>query len=506
MDLFQRIGNLASFLDDELHRIEASYRIILESSRRYDGPAEIAGDVLSEIQDLNHIIDNLISSAKTQHEHFEGFLKSMTETIEKFDEKIGKVETYASSYGYIKSSKEKIDLRSSLEGVENKILEASKVTLDSPNILHIPGISKQTLQNFGYTLGKDKNVQDQAKSNKIDKNEGVDRATANQTEKENIINSLADSEGDSQSPSPPISILKKKLKMNASSFDHSQVEISPGLFVKRPSSRSKNECKSEVLKPVLDADKLQSSVLTNLNDVDIYKKQSPVAISKKVPEFRANDCVSPELPKLRTIDLAKIIEDNKNIKANCAYPYTNSEEAITPEIPNFQSEYGKILSAKKTYQEKSQKSVPVIEASHEEIEEPELPDLKTVNLAKLLLNDPNKNVSSNTTNSTNAEDVTTPEMPNFQSEYGKLLSAKKTYFEKNQDDEQDKENTHSTPELPLLNSYEANAVLSQKKLHKSPSPMKFQENNETIDQESPQLPNLKTINLESLLRGKGTLL
>ena len=74
------------------------------------------------------------------------------------------------------------------------------------------------------------------------------------------------------------------------------------------------------------------------------------------------------------------------------------------------------------------------------------------------------------------------------------------------DDEQDKENTHSMPELPLLNSYKANAVLSQKKLHKSPSPMKFQENNETIDQESPQLPNLKTINLESLLRGKGTLL
>ena len=502
MDLFKRIGNLASFLDDELHRIEASYRIILESSRRYDGPAEIAGDVLSEIQDLNHIVDNLISSAKTQHEYFEGFLKSMTETIEKFDEKIEKVETYASSYGYIKSSKEKVDLRSSLEEVENRILEANKETLDSPNILHIPGISKQTLQNFGYTLGKDKNVQVQVKSNKTDENECVDRVV-NQSEQENII-SLADAEGDCLSPSPPISILKKKLQMNASLFDHSQVEISPGLFVKRPSSRTKNECKTEVPKPVLDTDKLHSPVLPNLNNVDVYKKQSPVAISKNVSEFRVNDCVSPELPKLKTIDLAKIIEDNKNIKANCAN--INSEEAITPEIPNFQSEYGKILSAKKIYPEKSQKNVPVIEASHEEIEEPELPDLKTVNLAKLLSNDPNENVPSYSTKSANAEYVTTPEMPNFQSEYGKLLSAKKAIYEKNEDDEQDKENTNSTPELPLLNSYEANAVLSQKKFHKSPSPMKFQENNETMDQESPQLPNLKTINLESLLRGKGTLL
>ena len=42
----------------------------------------------------------------------------MTETIEKFDEKINKVENYAAKYGYIKpDDKEKIDLRKSLQEV-----------------------------------------------------------------------------------------------------------------------------------------------------------------------------------------------------------------------------------------------------------------------------------------------------------------------------------------------------------------------------------------------------
>ena len=42
----------------------------------------------------------------------------MTETIEKFDEKINKVENYAAKYGYIKpDGKEKIDLRKSLQEV-----------------------------------------------------------------------------------------------------------------------------------------------------------------------------------------------------------------------------------------------------------------------------------------------------------------------------------------------------------------------------------------------------
>ena len=60
----------------------------------------------------------------------------------------------------------------------------------------------------------------------------------------NIQNNETPKCNSSEEDSPPKPILKKnhfKPKLNASVFDHSQVEISPGLFVKRPSSRSKTD-------------------------------------------------------------------------------------------------------------------------------------------------------------------------------------------------------------------------------------------------------------------------
>ena len=71
-------------------------------------------------------------------------------------------------------------------------------------------------------------------------------------------------------------------------------------------------------------------------------------------------------------------------------------------------------------------------------------------------------------NSTEAEEAITPEMPNFQSEYGKMLSARKVSCPEKttQQNEQNKENNQETPEMPFLNSYEANVMLSQKKLGK----------------------------------------
>ena len=146
MDVFKRIGALAEFLDDELHKIEASYRIILESSRRYEGPAEIACDFREEIQDLNRLIDSLIVKGEDQHEDFQRFLDNMTETIEKFDEKIDKVENYAAKYGYIKpvDGKEKIDLRKSLLEVE-KQPSSSEV---SENL--VVGVLKKRVSGFVF--------------------------------------------------------------------------------------------------------------------------------------------------------------------------------------------------------------------------------------------------------------------------------------------------------------------------------------------------------------------
>ena len=51
MDFFKRIGALASYLDNELHRIEAQYRIVLESGRRYENSA----DVVYEIREVSNL-------------------------------------------------------------------------------------------------------------------------------------------------------------------------------------------------------------------------------------------------------------------------------------------------------------------------------------------------------------------------------------------------------------------------------------------------------------------
>ena len=61
MDFFKRIGALASYLDDELHRIEAQSRILWESGRRYENSA----DVVYEIREVSKN-KNAISNFKIQ--------------------------------------------------------------------------------------------------------------------------------------------------------------------------------------------------------------------------------------------------------------------------------------------------------------------------------------------------------------------------------------------------------------------------------------------------------
>ena len=61
MDFFKRIGALASYLDDELHRIEALSRILWESGRRYENSA----DVVYEIREVSKN-KNVISDFKIQ--------------------------------------------------------------------------------------------------------------------------------------------------------------------------------------------------------------------------------------------------------------------------------------------------------------------------------------------------------------------------------------------------------------------------------------------------------
>ena len=115
MDVFKRLSDLSTYLDNELHQMEASLQVILTSGRKYEDPAERAVDVQDEIKELSNQIDQLTQLGTEQVEHFDGFLNGMVDNLNEFDEKISKIENHASKYGYQITTKEKTDLKTSLE-------------------------------------------------------------------------------------------------------------------------------------------------------------------------------------------------------------------------------------------------------------------------------------------------------------------------------------------------------------------------------------------------------
>ena len=113
MSIFTRLSNLATFLDDALHQIEASFYALSTSSRNYHGAAaEISRDLQDEIQEMSEKLDQLISLGQGHADQFDQFINSMIEAITEFDEKIDKMEDYAANFGYSKPNKTKQDLKS----------------------------------------------------------------------------------------------------------------------------------------------------------------------------------------------------------------------------------------------------------------------------------------------------------------------------------------------------------------------------------------------------------
>ena len=386
MDLFKKLGNLTAYLDDELHQIEASLQAATASSLRYDGPSEKSVEIHDEIQELGVKIDDLIKLAENQHQHFEGFIVGMTDTLAEYDEKFEKIEKHAANYGYQIPEKKEIDLRASLEQVENLKIE-QKLVVDSPNLLQA-GISKKTLKSLGYNV-------------KVDKEEIVEEKT--ETESENDESLLEDS--------PIFSILKKpKSNPNASIVNHSRVEISPGLFVKRPSSKTK-KVEQEVTnfeipslgnkKSLYEKTDELSPQIPILNDQEANlvlsgKKKNPRKTVEEKKSFNLDD--SPEMPSLKTMNLTKVLRV-KNVE---------EDKEETPELPVMKSEEGQLLLSMKKVQKENilspdtsptlpvlndfqaslmlsgKKSKTPLKKNEPIFDSPEAPNLKTVNLAKLL--------------------------------------------------------------------------------------------------------------------------
>jgi len=473
MDFFKRISDLATFIDNELHQIEASFQVLMNSGRKYDGPAEISLEIQGEIQDLSKQLDQLIRTGEDQAEHFDGFLKGMIDTIAEFDEKIERIEKYAANYGYVIRNKEKTDLRTSLQQIEepNQIEETVDCKLapvsrkiSSPNILELGLVSKTTLQNLGITLrGAEKEVCNEAI-------EEVEEEVVQSEEEihENQSPILSQEEDDSLiEESPVFSILKKpnafkNKKLDASIANYSKIEISPGLFVKRPSSKTKMQPPPLAAKS--DQQPEQVVVENNILPKEVVESVQKTAKSDKndVLEEVIAGSDSPQMPKLKTIDLKQIMKE----KQTTACAGEENDVIVTPELPLFQSEEGKFLSTKKN-------------------------------------NPINKLMESK--KGEEKEEIVTPEMPIFQSEEGKFLSTKKInpnnkLIESRQDEEKE---DIVTPELPIFQSEEGKFLSTKKINSHAPSDIINKEN--LVD--SPEMPALKTINLKSVIQqAKGTYL
>jgi hypothetical protein len=106
MDLLEQINKLAAYLDEEVKKIDNVSRCILLSRNQGSDPANIVLDIRSEISELTLRADELISFADSQSSNFEGFIKSMQDMINEFDEKIDRIEKHAANYGYVAKARE----------------------------------------------------------------------------------------------------------------------------------------------------------------------------------------------------------------------------------------------------------------------------------------------------------------------------------------------------------------------------------------------------------------
>lgn len=279
------------------------------------------------------------------------------------------------------------------------------VVEDSPNILQHAGISKETLAKLGVkvkAVSTDKPVH-------VDHHERLDSLPSKEMESvKEGENSDEDDEEDMTSPLP--SILKKPKPLKKEIMEESRVEISPGLFTKRPSKSSETV---EKVQEEINLDLDQSPKLPSLKTVDLKHLLSE-KIDNKKDEISGD---TPEMPDFKTTevrhwstqkkyDQRPSLRPSKAINENQVLNREEDNAPTTPEMPSFQSQAGKLLSAKKMLRNNKENTEPEEEEKEEVTDDnnqqyfkqasssvvdasslcqtPELPECKTINLASLL--------------------------------------------------------------------------------------------------------------------------
>ena len=243
------------------------------------------------------------------------------------------------------------------------MVETETRKTDTPNLLEHGGMSRETLAKLGI------------KGLKI-----TDTLSEEADEKNAHCESVSEVQESDEDTSPLPSILKKPRPLRQEVMEESRVEISPGLFTKRPSKSLEKEKIPKSEKSIqLDLD--QSPQLPQLKTVDLKN-----LISEKQNCRVHEDNLTPELPEFRTTEVQHWSTQKKSNSRPKFKPGEAKDQAqisTTPELPAFQS----LGRARPKVEQNKENDEPVEHLkvpSKSECETPELPDLKTINLAILL--------------------------------------------------------------------------------------------------------------------------
>ena len=316
----------------------------------------------------------------------------------------------------------------------------TEVQPGTPKLLEI-GLSKTTLKQLGYTFKEDKEPQ----SKKIAPNNSnilineeprkiispedspisiLKNTKTNNSQVQNISYAREYDTNYDTSITSDISILHAPApNLSNTTIEMSHIEISPGLVVKRPSSKTKPKCSKESDED-LNKEFIGNRYQDAINSTVLVHPSTPLnkVINKNscAPNVDCND--SPVMPTLQTMDIQKLLKDlkekpadsndsdksyNKNPvtplpdKTNeCELPniesnstqVSNKPESLTPELPalktidlnkylsSYKSSHGSVSKSKESIKSYERDNTPEItmNASNLENRTPDFPELTSL--------------------------------------------------------------------------------------------------------------------------------
>ena len=379
----------AEKVDKEIEMLEKEVSFGLADFNSSNFSADAADEVLEEVQEMKKTAKDLVAQLSERVSNMESFLEGVMHTAAEVEEGVKQVEDFASKYGYTPqdrltleqaftqfiASAEKSVLEEGEEGAPHPVTSVVVERVDSPNLLTI-GLTKQTLGKLGFRFKEDLVEQRESKTQKSQpsaaEKESTQRfripgkaLTSSSDVSKPMTPSIVDPKpSDEDDDFSPVSILKSTKPAELSPPDFSFIEISPGLVVKRPSTRvtpkfdedasvvaakkspekipARNACPecSPGGTPMMPT--LKTFKWTSQAAAQQISTEGSSCFSKPVNQ-REDLTGTPPTPDLQTVDLRKLLHDGQ-IK-NPAVLAKKKKESTTPDLPEL-SQDGKALIAR----------------------------------------------------------------------------------------------------------------------------------------------------------------